>query len=105
MTDLLLGVLAAALLGALVLAVLVAVTVVPFVVAVSRADAVGASPLRTGALSLAACGLGVAVAALLVLRTDVVRPVAAVVLLAGWAVPLLVGRLPGLGRRGGHEPA
>jgi hypothetical protein len=102
--DLLLAVAATAGLAALALAVLVAVTVAPFVVAASRAQRAGASVARVGAVALAACVLAVGGAALLVLRTDVVLPVAAVVLLGGWVVPPLAGRLPGRGRRGAHEP-
>lgn len=94
MLDLLLAVVAVAVLGALAVAALVAVTVAPFVVALQRADAVGASPVRVGALTLAASGVG---AALAVLGP---RPLA-VALLLPWLVPVLVGRVP-LGRRGRH---
>jgi hypothetical protein len=102
--DLLLAVAAAVGLGLLVVALLVATTVAPFVAAVSRAQRRGASTARAGAVVLCVCALAVAAVALLVRRTDLALPVTGLVLLAGWAVPPLVGRLPGLGRRGAHEP-
>jgi hypothetical protein len=68
--DVLLAVLVVALLGAVGLALLVAVTVVPFVVALQRAERRGVSSGRAGALALATSLLGPLAALYLALRTS-----------------------------------
>lgn len=86
------------------LAAVVAAVVVPFVLALQRADRCAVAADRVGALSLAASAAGVLGAWLLATRTSAALPLAAVPLLLGWVVPGVVGVLPGLGRRGQHQP-
>lgn len=105
MADLLLAVLATAVLGAVGLMALAGLTVVPFVLALRLAQARGLSPGRTGAL--AACGvlLGLALAgAALLLDVPVVLVLPALAL--AYAVPLLlrlIERPPLVGTAGQHE--
>ena len=108
MADLLLAALVFPLLVALGVAGLAAVTLVPFVVALQMADARRFSTARWGALTIACSLVGLALAALVV-RSDTLPSVAALLPLAlTWAGPaglwLLTGEeeLVG-GRAGRHE--
>lgn len=105
MGEVLLAALVVALLGAAALALLAALTVLPFVLALRRADRRRVSANRVGALSLGGSGLGLAVAAYLALRTSTPLPVAVLPLLLAALGPLGSAVLPRqwLGRRGEHE--
>ena len=107
MVDALLAALVVALLGAAALALLAALTVLPFVLALQRADRRGLSANRVGAVSLAGSGLGTALAGYLALRTSAPVPLAVLPLVLAGAGPLAAATAPRswLGRRGGHERA
>ncbi|MCW2607607.1 MAG: hypothetical protein JWO60_2300 [Frankiales bacterium] len=103
MLDLLTATAVVVALVAVVLALVVGLTVLPFVRAVDLADGSGGSPARAGALTLGTAGLGLLLA-LLVLRSELPRPVLLVPLLLCWSVPVVLAlarRAPG--GRGAHE--
>lgn len=105
MGEVLLAALVVAVLGAVALALLVALTVLPFVLALQRADRRGLSANRLGAVSLAGSGVALAAVAYLALRTDAPLPVVLLPLVLAGLGPLLaaVGPRRRLGRRGEHE--
>jgi hypothetical protein len=104
--DVLLAVLAVAVLVTLGVGGLLAVTVAPFLVALGHADRQGASATRVGAVAMAGSAAGLALA-WVGLRADAVPAAAAVPLLLTWLVPVAVARAPRrarwLGRAGRHE--
>ena len=106
MSEVLLAALVVSLLGAVALGLLVAVTVVPFVLALQRADRRGISPNRVGAVALLGCAVGLGATVWLALRTSAPVPVTVLPLLLVAAGPLAAGGVPArlLGRRGAHQP-
>lgn len=106
MVDVLLAVVAVAVLVTVALLALLGVTVAPFLVALWHAERRDASPARVGVAAAAgsALGLGLATAGV---RADAVAPAAALPLLLTWLVPVVVARAPShsrwLGRAGRHE--
>lgn len=92
---------------ALGLTVLAALTLVPFVVALQRAEVLRVSPMRVGALALVASVAGLVLAAFAVLRTSLPVWQAALLVLLTWVVPLALRIVPSaprqLGRAGRHE--
>jgi len=105
--EVLLAALVVAALGAVTLALLAALTVLPFVLALQRAQRRGGSANRAGFLALAGSGAALAAAGLVALRTSAPLPVAAAPLVLAGLGPLCAAVLPRqwLGRRGGHERA
>lgn len=104
MGDLLAAVVVVALLASAGLVLLVLLTVVPFVVALQRADRQGCSPARTGAVAMAGSLLGLALAGVQS-RAGAPPPLVALPLLLALVGPLAARAVPRwLGRRGGHEP-
>jgi type II secretory pathway component PulK len=105
--DLLLAVVAVAVLVAVALALLAAVTLVPFVVALQMADARRFSTARWGAVALLGSALGLA-AALVVLRAERVPDLVGLLPLAlTWLGPgalwLLTGEEARIGGRAGRH--
>ncbi|HWH27781.1 MAG TPA: hypothetical protein VNU26_02260 [Mycobacteriales bacterium] len=106
MVDLLLAVIAVAVIVTFACAALMGVTVAPFVVALGFAERRGASPARVGVAALAGSAVALSLA-LLAWRADAVPPAAALPLLLSWVVPLVVAYAPRgarfLGQAGRHE--
>lgn len=106
MVDLLLAVIAVAVLVTLACAALLGVTVAPFIVALGFAERRGASPARVGVAALGGSAVALWLA-LVAWRADAVPPAAAVPLLLSWVVPVVVAYAPRgarwLGRAGRHQ--
>ena len=106
MVDLLLAVVAVAVIVTLACAALMGVTVAPFLVALGFAERTGASPVRVGAAALAASAAALWLA-VVAWRADAVPPAVALPLLLSWVVPVVVAWAPRgarfLGRAGRHE--
>lgn len=109
MLDLLLAVGAAVLLVAAGLALLSALTLAPFVVGLSMADARRFSTARWGAVTLLGVGLALLLALVLVRGDRVPTPVSLLPLLLTWGGPaalwLLTERDTALGGRAGRHQA
>jgi multidrug efflux pump subunit AcrB len=103
--DLLVSVLAAALLAALGLAALAAVTLAPWVVALQLADARRRSAAGWGAAALAGSGLALAVGLVLHQAGAGTALAAGALLVLAWAVPVALWRsgLPAQDRVGAHQ--
>ena len=107
MLDLLLAVVATAVLVALALLLLSAVTLAPFVVGLQLAEARRFSTARWGVLTLAGVGVALLLALVLVRGDRVATPVALLPLLLAWGGPATLWSLAenntGLGGRAGHH--
>jgi hypothetical protein len=103
--DVVLAVVAVAVLVTVAVAALLGVTAAPLLVAMWHAERLGGSPARVGASAAAGSVVGLALAAWLA-RRGATPPTAALPLLLTWAVPVVVARSRGarwLGRAGRHE--
>jgi hypothetical protein len=106
--DVVLAMIAVAVLLTVGVVALLGVTAVPFLVALWHAERQRASPVRVGVAAVAGSALSLALAGL-VTRTGASPAVAMLPLLLSWVVPVAVTRAPKgvrwLGRVGRHEPA
>ncbi|MFP5219313.1 MAG: hypothetical protein ACLGIG_06185 [Actinomycetes bacterium] len=106
MVDLVLAVIAVAVIVTLACAALVGVTVAPFLIALGFAERRRASPARVGVAAVVASGVALWLS-LVLWRADAAPPAAALPLLLSWVVPVAVAYAPHgarwLGRAGRHE--
>jgi hypothetical protein len=104
--DVILAVLAVAVIVTLAVAALLGLTAAPLLVAMAHAERLGGSPARAGVAAALGASLGLGLATWLA-RHGATPPTAALPLLLTWVVPVVVARSPRragwVGRAGRHE--